>query len=121
MSSKEQLIVAAAQRLWDAEKERTPCEPIRDLIGEKDVELAYAIQQHNINRELALGRRISGRKIGITAKSVQRQLNVFEPDFGTLFADMEIGYSAVVPANRLGDRFGARIEGPGNVMAEFEK
>lgn len=101
MPSKEELIVAAAQRLWGAEKERVPCAPIRDLIGEKDIELAYAIQQHNIGRELALGRRISGRKIGITAKTVQQQLNVFEPDFGALFADMEIGHGGVVPANRL--------------------
>lgn len=101
MSNKNELIVAAAQRLWDAEKERLPCEPIRDLIGETDIEMAYAIQQHNVNVELERGRRISGRKIGITAKSVQRQLNVFEPDFGALFADMEIGHGGVVPANRL--------------------
>ncbi|VWB87902.1 fumarylacetoacetate hydrolase family protein [Burkholderia lata] len=101
MDTRQEMIAVAAQRLSSAEKERTPCEPIRDLIGEKDIELAYAIQQHNIAREQQAGRRISGRKIGITALSVQRQLNVFEPDFGTLFADMEIGHGGVVPAGRL--------------------
>lgn len=101
MADQEELIAVAAQRLWSAEMERAPCEPIRDLIGETDIALAYAIQQRNVTRELQAGRRISGRKIGITAKSVQRQLNVFEPDFGTLFADMEIGHGGIVPAKRL--------------------
>lgn len=101
MSDQQRLIEPAAQRLWDAEANRTPCAPIRDLIGERDIDLAYAIQQRNVERHQQAGRRISGRKIGITAKSVQRQLNVFEPDFGTLFADMEIGHGGVVPAGRL--------------------
>ncbi|HGH4624797.1 TPA: 2-keto-4-pentenoate hydratase [Enterobacter hormaechei] len=101
MADQEELIAVAAQRLWSAEKDRAPCEPIRDLIGETNIALAYAIQQKNVAREVQAGRRISGRKIGITAKSVQRQLNVFEPDFGTLFADMEIGHGGIVPVNRL--------------------
>lgn len=101
MSDKQKLLETAAQRLWEAETTRTPCEPIRDLIGEQDVNLAYTIQQLNVDRQLELGRRISGRKIGITAKSVQRQLNVFEPDFGTLFADMEVGHGGVIPSGKL--------------------
>lgn len=101
MSKRDEVIEIAAQRLLKAEKDRVPCEPIRDLIGESDIELAYAIQQFNVSREQQAGRRICGRKIGITAKSVQQQLNVFEPDFGALFADMEIGHGGVVPANRL--------------------
>jgi 2-keto-4-pentenoate hydratase len=94
-------IVAAAARLFAAEKDRTPCAPVRDIIGVEDIAAAYAVQQLNVERYQKLGRRVSGRKIGLTAKSVQRQMNVFEPDFGALFADMEIGHGGVVPANRL--------------------
>lgn len=94
-------IEIAAERLWNAEKDRMPCEPIRDLIGTTDIESAYAIQQLNVDRHSKAGRRVSGRKIGLTAKAVQRQQNVFEPDFGTLFADMEIGHGGTISKGRL--------------------
>jgi 2-keto-4-pentenoate hydratase len=84
------LVSAAADRLWEAYASGRPCMPVRDLIGASDVALAYAVQDHNTTRWLAQGRRLAGRKIGLTAKSVQRQLGVGEPDYGMLFADMAV-------------------------------
>ncbi|ASV34845.1 2-keto-4-pentenoate hydratase [Pseudomonas reactans] len=81
-------IELAASRLWQAELDGIPCEPVRDLIGIDDVELAYAVQQINTERRLKEGRRLVGRKIGLTSKVVQQQLGVDQPDFGMLFADM---------------------------------
>lgn len=95
------LILSAADRLWDAEIKHQPCAPIRNLIGKTDLDLAYAIQQFNVQRHLESGRRINGRKIGLTAKPIQQQLNVFEPDFGTLFADMEIGHGESISLKKL--------------------
>jgi 2-keto-4-pentenoate hydratase len=101
-------LVAAADRLWQAYASRKPCMPVRDLIGASDVALAYAVQDHNTARWLAQGRRLSGRKIGLTARSVQRQLGVDEPDYGMLFADMAVSDGEEVAVQAL---LQPRVEG----------
>ncbi len=90
VSDAQQSIENAATRLRDAEQARQACDPIRDLIDVTDIDGAYAVQQFNIALGLAAGRRIAGRKIGLTAPSVQAQLGVDRPDFGVLFADMAV-------------------------------
>ena len=96
------LVERAAARLRDAAATRTPCGPLRDLVGSAtDVDLGYAIQQANTECDVAAGRRVVGRKIGLTSLAVQAQLGVDRPDFGTLFADMEYGDGVEVPFGRL--------------------
>ncbi len=88
--SREQ-IEALAERLRQAEETGTPCGPIRDHLPEGDVEAAYAVQRANTEFWTKQGRRLVGRKIGLTAKAVQRQLGVDQPDFGMLLADRTVG------------------------------
>lgn len=96
------LIAEAATALRSAADTGIPCDPIRSIIGENaSVEVAYAVQQANIDLATSEGRRISGRKIGLTARSVQQQLGVRQPDFGTLFADMAYGDGVEVDSERL--------------------
>ncbi|WP_304413754.1 2-keto-4-pentenoate hydratase [Sphingobium sp. EM0848] len=74
---------------------------MRDDLDPRDVEAAYAIQAINTRFWEAAGRRIIGRKVGLTAKAVQQQLGVDQPDFGVLFEDMELPDGDALPSGRL--------------------
>ncbi len=91
----------AAERLRAAEETNTPCAPIRDLIGPTDEAAAYTIQNIGTERKLAAGRRLIGRKIGLTNPAVQQQLGVDQPDFGMLFDDMRASEMDVIPYGRI--------------------
>jgi 2-keto-4-pentenoate hydratase len=96
------LIEEAADRLREADANRVAIPPVRDLLGTKtDIDSAYAVQQINTDRWMAMGRRVSGRKIGVTSKAIQQQVGVEQPDFGTLFADTEYGDGIEIEASRL--------------------
>lgn len=94
-------VAEAARRLREAAASRTPCAPVRDLIGAQDLAAAYAVQEEGTRARLAAGARLCGRKIGLTSAAVQKQLGVDQPDYGMLFADMELPDGACVPAGRL--------------------
>lgn len=64
--------------------------PLRDGLDPVDIDGAYAVQTINTRFWEDQGRRIVGRKAGLTAKAVQVQLGVNQPDFGVLFDDMEL-------------------------------
>ena len=88
----------AAARLAEAALTRTPCPPVRDLIGRDDVATAYEVQESGTRARVAAGARVVGRKIGLTSPAVQEQLGVDQPDFGVLFDDMAYADGDVVPA-----------------------
>lgn len=92
-------LVEAADRLWTAQRTGVPCEPVRDLVTE--VEDAYAVQQHNIDRSLEEGGRLIGRKIGLTSPAVQAQLGVDQPDYGALFDRLTSASGEPVPVDGL--------------------
>ena len=77
-----------AERLRKAEETGVAIDPIRDQLPVGDLASAYAIQKVNTQHWLRKGRRLIGRKIGLTSKSVQKQLGVDQPDYGMLYADM---------------------------------
>jgi len=104
-------VAAIAERLDTAWRTHTPIPPISESDGVSDVATAYSIQTHWTNLRLARGEKIAGRKIGLTSKAVQQQLNVSEPDYGTLwqssFYEARNG-KVTIPAN---DFLQPRIEG----------
>jgi 2-keto-4-pentenoate hydratase len=93
-------IPIAAERLRQAAASGTPCAPVRDLLGDSDIDLAYAVQTRVAESRMLAGQRIVGRKIGLTSLAVQRQFGVFQPDFGLLFSDMMYASAEPVPFER---------------------
>jgi 2-keto-4-pentenoate hydratase len=94
-------VAQAAARLAAAARTRTPCPPVRDLIAADNLAAAYMVQTRNVDARIAAGRRVVGRKIGLTSPAVQTQLGVDQPDFGVLFDDMDCGRDPCVRYQRL--------------------
>ena len=67
-------IELAATMLWNAASCREAIAPLRDAFPGMSADDAYAVQNANTERRLASGARLVGRKIGLTARAVQRQL-----------------------------------------------
>lgn len=73
--------------------------PLRDGLDPLDADGAYAVQEINTLVWQGQGRRIVGRKAGLTAKTVQHQLGVDQPDFGVLFDDMQVADGGTLDAS----------------------
>lgn len=96
-----EVITAAASTLRQARLHRTPVPPASAKFGLSELADAYRVAEINTAARVAEGRRIVGKKIGLTAKAVQQQLGVDQPDFGVLFDDMEFLHGADIPTERL--------------------
>lgn len=91
----------AAAQLSGALRGGVACDPVRPLLEDAGIDAAYAVQHLLSEAAVASGRRVVGRKIGLTSVAVQKQLGVEQPDFGILFDDMEYGSGQEVPLSRL--------------------
>ncbi len=101
-------IDALAAGLRKAAESGAACEPVRNSLPDGDVDAAYAVQDANTKHWLDAGRRLVGRKVGLTSRVVQKQLGVDQPDFGMLFADMAFADGEEIPAGKL---IAPKIEG----------
>jgi 2-keto-4-pentenoate hydratase len=85
-----QTVKTLAGRLLAAEAQCTPIGTISDEYSQITVEDAYQIQLEIIKEKVAKGKRIVGKKIGLTSLAMQNLLGVYEPDYGQLLGDMEV-------------------------------
>ena len=93
-------LVSCAERIRAAYSQG-PVPPLRDVLEPADIDDAYAVQALNTAFWQEQGRRIVGRKVGLTAKAVQAQLGVDRPDFGVLFDDMAIADGGRLSPDRI--------------------
>lgn len=92
---------AAARALRAARAGRCPIAPVSATFGLSGLDVAYAVAEINTQAALAEGRRVLGKKVGLTSRAVQQQLGVSQPDFGVLLDDMEFLDGDEVPMSRL--------------------
>ncbi|HYG05778.1 MAG TPA: fumarylacetoacetate hydrolase family protein [Stenotrophomonas sp.] len=83
-------IAEHAGQLHRALREGEAIEPLSERIAGLRIEDAYAISHQFLQRRLAEGERVVGKKIGATSMAVQRMLKVDQPDFGFLTDRMEV-------------------------------
>ena len=95
------IIDRAACALREAAKSGKEIDPVRDMISAGGLDAAYAVQESNTRQYLAKGRRLVGRTIGLTSLAVQNQLGVDQPDYGMLFADMDVAEGMPVSLDRV--------------------
>jgi 2-oxo-hept-3-ene-1,7-dioate hydratase len=81
-------VAALARQLYEARKTRTQVRHFSKQHPQMTIEDGYAIQREWVKLELADGRRIKGRKIGLTSRAMQRSSQITEPDYAPLMDDM---------------------------------
>ena len=93
-------IRALAKRLYDARKSRTQLRHFSAEHPAMTLADGYAIQREWVQLEVADGRRIRGRKIGLTSRAMQQASQITEPDFAPLMDDMFFETGSDVPFDR---------------------
>lgn len=92
-----QQIQACGDELYQAMVDRKPVRPLTERFSDITIDDAYHISLRMLERRLADGASIIGKKIGVTSKAVQNMLNVHQPDFGYLTDDMVFNSGEVMP------------------------
>jgi len=93
---------ALGDELFAALRACRTVEPLSTRYPDIGVEDAYQISLHMLQRRLAEGERVVGKKIGVTSKAVQDMLGVLQPDFGFLTNTMQIANGQTLSLQRDG-------------------
>lgn len=100
-------IEESAQRHHEAEKLRKPMRAFSLQYPDMTIEDGYAVQDAWMKIKQSEGRKIIGRKVGLTSRAMQEAMKINEPDFGTLLDDMLFENGASILAS---DFIDPRIE-----------
>ena len=77
-----------ARRLYQARKDRVQLRHFSLEHPGMTIEDGYAIQSEWVRMEIADGRSVKGRKIGLTSRAMQQASQITEPDYAPLMDDM---------------------------------
>ncbi len=97
-----------AQELYQSEHSGQAIEQISKRHPGMTIKEAYAVQLANKSRATKEGKKVTGKKIGLTSLAMQTSLGVDQPDFGWLYDSMDATKTGVIPA---GGVMQPRVEG----------
>jgi 2-oxo-hept-3-ene-1,7-dioate hydratase len=89
-----------ARRLYDARKNRVQLRHFSLEHPQMTIEDGYAVQREWVRMEIADGRSVKGRKIGLTSRAMQQASQITEPDYAPLMDDMFFATGSDIPFNR---------------------
>ncbi len=111
-----------ARQLQQSRKTRTPLRHFSRQFPQMTIDDGYAVQRAWVALELAAGRVIKGRKIGLTSRAMQQSSQIDEPDYAPLMDDMFFAAGGDIPIDRfisprveveLAFILGKPLQGPG--------
>ena len=91
---------ALARELYDARKARVQLRHFSQRHPGMSIDDGYAIQREWVKLEIADGRTVKGRKIGLTSRAMQLSSQISEPDFAPLMDDMFFANGGDIPIAR---------------------
>jgi len=89
-----------ARRLYEARKSRVQLRHFSAEHPGMTIEDGYAIQSEWVKLEIADGRSVKGRKIGLTSRAMQQASQITEPDYAPLMDDMFFATGSDIPFER---------------------
>lgn len=95
-----EVIEKLAAELAEADRTHGVIPRITARHPEATVEDSYAIQAVWRDENLAAGRKLVGRKIGLTSRAMQQATGIAEPDYGVMFDDTVFESGADIPVDR---------------------
>jgi len=101
MNLDDSLLRDLGAELYHALRQAQSLAPLTERYPQLTLEQAYAIQQHLIERRLADGEKVVGKKIGVTSQAVMNLLGVNQPDFGILTDAMAVNPGQAIDSSRL--------------------
>lgn len=93
-------IGALARELQAARRDRVQLRHFSQRFPQMTVDDGYAVQRAWVALELAAGRAIKGRKIGLTSRAMQLSSQIDEPDHAPLMDDMFFAGGGDIPIDR---------------------
>lgn len=93
-------IEALGDELYQALTARKVLEPLTARVPDITIDDAYQVSLTMVNKRLAAGEKLVGKKVGVTSIPVQKMLNVHQPDFGYLTDKMQYQNGETMPVSR---------------------
>lgn len=88
MALNQEQIERLGDELYEAWRARRQIEPLTERVPGITIDDAYQVQLRTIANRVKAGEHHVGKKVGLTARVVQKALGVSQPDFGHLLSGM---------------------------------